>query len=58
MPLSPSCSSLEEELSSGYQLDYHLAFTKNAQEPECGHETTLFSGRTIYVIGLLQLTTD
>jgi hypothetical protein len=25
------------------------------QEPECGHETALFSGRTIYVIGSLHL---
>jgi hypothetical protein len=32
-----------------------LDFTKYAQEPECGHETALLSGRAIYVIGLLQL---
>ena len=25
------------------------------QEPECGHENTMLSGRTIYVIGSLQL---
>ena len=30
-------------------------FTKSAQEPECGHENALLSGRTIYVIGPLQL---
>jgi len=30
-------------------------FTKYGQEPECGHETAMFSGRTIYVVGLLQV---
>jgi hypothetical protein len=28
---------------------------KSAQEPECGLKTVMLSGRTIYVIGLLQL---
>jgi hypothetical protein len=34
-------------------LAHHLAFTKRAQEPECGHKTAMFSGRTVYVLGLL-----
>ena len=27
------------------------------QEPKCGHETAMFSGRTIYVIAPLQIET-
>jgi hypothetical protein len=26
-----------------------------AQEPECEHETAMFSGRAVYVLGLLHL---
>jgi hypothetical protein len=29
--------------------------TKNGPEPECGHETAMFSGRTIDILGLVQL---
>ncbi len=40
-----------------YQLvpGSHSRITKNGQEPECGHETAMFSGRTIDVLRLLQL---
>jgi hypothetical protein len=31
------------------------SITKIGQEPKCGHETAMFSGRTIYVVGLLHL---
>ena len=30
-------------------------FTKTGQEPECGYENAMLSGRTIYVIGSLHL---
>jgi hypothetical protein len=43
------------EPSSRDQLGHHLAFTKSAQEPECGHENAMFSGRTIYVLRQLHL---
>ena len=43
------------EPSSRDQLGHHLAFTKSAQEPECGHENVMLSGRTIYILGQLQL---
>src|SRR5262245_61197453 len=38
-----------------HRLAHHLAFTKSAQEPECGHEMAMFSGRAIDVLGQLQL---
>jgi hypothetical protein len=29
--------------------------TKSGQEPECWHESAMFSGRAIYILGSLQL---
>ena len=33
-------------------------FTKSGQEPECGHETAMFSGRVVYILGSLQVGID
>jgi hypothetical protein len=47
-PLAHPVHHWKKELSSGYQLDYHLAFTKNAQEP------TLAANKLRFIANSLQ----